>query len=250
MKIISWNVNGLRAVWKKGFELFLQEQSPDILAIQETKMKQVQKDFSFGDYFEYWNEAEKAGYSGTLILTKEEPLQVLYGIGDGLYNDEGRVITLEFEDFYFVNAYVPNAKRDLSRIPYRMTFEDHMRAYLLELDESKPVIYTGDFNVAHQEIDLTYPKQNRGNAGFTDEERAKMTELLEAGFIDTYRMLYPTKIGYTWWSYMFDSRKNNVGWRIDYFVISERLRSQIKDSLILSEVEGSDHCPIVLDVSI
>lgn len=250
MKLVTWNVNGMRAVIKKGFHEFFLEMNADLFAIQETKMKEHQKEFDFEGFYEFWNEADKAGYSGTLIYSKHKPMNVIYGINGGLYNDEGRVITLEFEKFYFVNAYVPNSKRDLSRIPYRESFEDEMRKHLLFLNQEKPVIYTGDLNVAHQEIDLRYPKQNERNAGFTIEERNKMTELLHSGFIDAYRTLYPEKVEYTWWSYMFNSRENNNGWRIDYFILSERIANLIQEVLIRDDVMGSDHCPVVLEINI
>lgn len=251
MNIVTWNVNGLRSVMKKGFEDFFNLVDADIFAIQETKMKEIQKEFNFEGYHEFWNEADKAGYSGTLIYSKVKPIHVVYGINGDLYNDEGRVITLEFDRFYLIDAYVPNSKRDLSRIPYRETFEDEMRKYLMQLNQNKPVVYTGDLNVAHQEIDIRYPKQNERNAGFTIEERTKMTALLECGFIDSFRTLYPEKVQYTWWSYMFNSRENNNGWRIDYFIVSESLKERIKDVQIHDQVMGSDHCPvqITLDIS-
>lgn len=250
MRFVSWNVNGLRAAMKKGFEDYFKDMNADFFAIQETKMKEDQKDFGFPYYSEYWNSADKNGYSGTLIYTVNQPLSVVYGIDGSKYNDEGRVITLEYENFYFVNAYVPNSKRDLSRIPYRMIFEDDMRNYLISLDQKKPVIYTGDLNVAHQEMDLKNPATNRKNAGFTDEERSKMTELLNAGFIDSYRFMYPDKVEYSWWSYMFNARENNVGWRIDYFILSERLKDKIEEVKIYTDVFGSDHCPVVLDIDL
>ena len=246
MKIISWNVNGLRAAMKKGFTGFVSDQNADILALQEIKMKPEQADFEFDGYFAFWHSALKPGYSGTLVLTKQEPLSVNYGINDGKYTDEGRVITLEFESFYFVNVYVPNAQRELTRLDYRMVFEDEFRLYLKNLDTIKPVILCGDLNVAHQEIDLKNPKTNRRNAGFTDEERNKFSELLDEGFIDTFRWLYPETVKYSWWSYMFNARKNNAGWRIDYFVVSERFIDYVKNSEILTDVMGSDHCPVCL----
>lgn len=250
MKLISWNVNGLRAAMKKGFEEFFKNEDADFFAIQETKMQESQKEWSFDGYYEYWNDADKLGYSGTLIYTKHQPLNVSYGLKDGLYNDEGRAITLEYEKFYFVTAYVPNSKRQLERLDYRMDFEDHLREYLLSLDQKKPVIYCGDLNVAHEEIDLKNPKSNRRNAGFTDEEREKFGVLLDAGFTDTFRTLYPETVKYSWWSYMFNARKNNAGWRIDYFVISNRLKEQMNDALILNDIMGSDHCPVVLDINL
>lgn len=245
MKFVSWNVNGLRACMKKGFGDFFKEIDADIFAIQETKMQEDQKDFSFSGYYEYWNSAIKKGYSGTLVYTKVKPINVFYGIGNK-YNDEGRIITLEFPEYYFVNCYSPNSQRELARLDYRMQFEDDFRDYLNKLDADKPVILCGDLNVAHKEIDLKNPQTNLRNAGFTIEERTKFQQLLDAGFIDTFRFLYPDKIQYTWWSYMFNARKNNAGWRIDYFIISERLKDNLQDSIIFSEVEGSDHCPIMM----
>jgi exodeoxyribonuclease-3 len=243
-------VNGLRACMKKGFTDFFIEIDADFFAIQETKMQEEQKDFSFDGYFEYWNDADKKGYSGTLIYTKHKPLRVRYGLFDDSYNDEGRIITLEYDSFYLVNTYVPNVKRDLSRIPYREVYEDRVREYLVHLDQKKPVILCGDLNVAHQPIDLKNDKTNHGNAGFTKEERGKFTVLLDSGFIDTFRYVYPDKEKYSWWSYMFQSRMKNVGWRIDYFVISNRLKNQIQHVDILNDVMGSDHCPVLLDIEI
>lgn len=248
MKLVSWNVNGLRAVMKKGFKDFFDQMDADIFAIQETKMNEDQKEFDFAGYSEFWNNADKAGYSGTLVYTKQEPIQVINGIDGEMYNDEGRIITLEYSDFYFVNAYVPNSKQDLSRIPYRMVFEENMLSYLKRLDQIKPVIYCGDLNVAHQEIDIKNPKQNVMNAGFTKEEREKFSIMMSNGFADSYRSLYPDKVEYTWWSYMFHAREKNIGWRIDYFIVSERLIPKIKDVKILMDVEGSDHCPVVLEI--
>lgn len=246
MKLISWNVNGFRACLKKGFEDFFKAADADIFCLQETKMQPEQADFSPEGYFKYFNSAEKKGYSGTAVYTKREPLAVTFGI-NGAHTDEGRVITCEYEDFYFVCCYVPNAQDELKRIDYRMQFEDDMREYLVSLDKKKPVIYTGDLNVAHEEIDLKNPKPNMGKAGFSDEERGKMTELLAAGFADTFRRLYPDLTGvYSWWSYRFNSRANNAGWRIDYFIVSDRLMDRVKDSLILTDIEGSDHCPVEL----
>jgi exodeoxyribonuclease-3 len=250
MKFISWNVNGLRACVKKGFEDFFKEMDADFFCIQETKMQEEQKTFEFEGYHEYWNCADKLGYSGTLIYTKHEPLNVFYGLEDDAYNDEGRIITLEYEDFYLVNTYVPNVKRDLSRIPYRMVYEDRVREYYLKLNETKPVILCGDLNVAHNEIDLKNDKSNNGNAGFTDEERGKLTELLKSGFVDTFRYLYPDKEQYTWWSYMFQSRQKNVGWRIDYFIVSDQIKENIEHAGIHDQVLGSDHCPIELKISL
>lgn len=247
MKIISWNVNGLRACMNKGFDKFLAECGADIVCVQETKMQREQANFDFSGYEEFWNSAEKKGYSGTAIFTKIKPLSVAYGIGAEEHDHEGRVITAEFEKFYLVCCYTPNAQRELTRLAYRMAWEDAFRGYLLQLDKQKPVVLCGDLNVAHEEIDLKNPKSNRGNAGFTDEERGKMTELLAAGFTDSFRYLYPDKAdAYSWWSYMFHARDKNVGWRIDYFITSNSLRPQIKDAFILPEVLGSDHCPVGL----
>lgn len=253
MRIISWNVNGLRAVINKGFYEFLKQSEADIFCIQETKMQEEQIDNAiqgiFNGYYPYWNSAEKKGYSGTAVFTKEKPIQVTYGIGIEEHDKEGRVITLEFEHFYLVNCYTPNSKRELERLAYRMTWEDAFRNYLLNLDKVKPVILCGDLNVAHQEIDLKNPKSNRKNAGFTDEEREKMTELLDSGFIDSFRYLYPEKEGcYSWWSYMFHAREKNAGWRIDYFIVSESIKDKISESYIFSDVLGSDHCPVGIDI--
>ncbi len=246
MKLISWNVNGFRACLKKGFEDFFKEADADIFCLQETKMQPGQADFEPEGYKAYYSSAEKKGYSGTAVFSKAEPLSVTYGI-DGKYNDEGRVITCEYDSFFFVCCYVPNAQEELRRLDYRMAFEDDMREYLVSLDKKKPVIYTGDLNVAHEEIDLKNPKPNMGKAGFSDEERGKMTELLSAGFSDTFRKLYPDKTGaYSWWSYRFNARANNAGWRIDYFIVSDRLMDKVKDSVIYAAVEGSDHCPVGL----
>lgn len=250
MKFVSWNVNGLRACLKKGFLDFFNAQDADIFAIQETKMQESQKDFHFPGYFEYWNSADKLGYSGTLILTKKEPLNVYYGLLDGKYNDEGRAITLEYDNFYFVTLYSPNAQRGLTRLDYRVEYEAHLREYLHYLDQYKPVIVCGDMNVAHREIDLKNPKENERNAGYTIEERTEFTKLLQTGFIDTFRYLYPNTIKYTWWSYMFNARAKNIGWRIDYFLISERLKDRLVDSLIFDEVLGSDHCPVGLIIEL
>ncbi len=251
MKLISWNVNGLRAVLKKGFLYFFNEIDADIFCIQETKMQKDQADFSFPGYYEYWNQAEKKGYSGTLILTKQKPISESYGIGIEEHDKEGRVITLEFEKFYMVNCYTPNSKRELERLAYRQKWEDDFREYLIKLDKNKPVILCGDLNVAHKEIDLKNPKTNRHNAGFTDEEREKMTKLLDNNFIDTFRTLYPEETdSYTWWSYMGNARQKNIGWRIDYFITSRVLEKRIIDSKIHCKVPGSDHCPIELDIQI
>ena len=255
MKLISWNVNGLRAVINKGFKDFFKEIDADIFSIQETKMQEAQLDENilkiFEDYNAYWNSAEKKGYSGTAIFTKQKPLNVTYGIGKEEHDKEGRVITLEFEKFYMVNIYTPNSKRELERLDYRQIWEDEIRVYLLDLSANKPVVMCGDLNVAHKEIDLKNPKTNRKNAGFTDEERAKMTELLNAGFVDTFRYKYPEVEGkYSWWSYMFHAREKNAGWRIDYFIVSENLKDKIEDAKILDNIYGSDHCPVVLDLNI
>lgn len=245
MKLITWNVNGLRSVMQKGFETFMQSEKPDIISIQETKMQESQKTFSLDGYYEFWSDAEKKGYSGTLIYTKHQPLSVTYGI-EGKYTDEGRVITLAFEDFYLINTYVPNVKRDLSRIPYRQVYEADLLEYVKKLDAIKPVIHCGDLNVAHEEIDIKNAKANKGNAGFTDEERECFSTYLQSGFSDVFRTLYPQKEQYTWWSYQFQARTRNVGWRIDYFITSERFMPWIKDCYILDNVLGSDHCPVVL----
>ena len=251
MKLISWNVNGIRAAITKGFNDFFEEEEADIFCIQETKMQPGQADINFEGYKQYWNSALKKGYLGTAIFTKKEPLNVSYGIGIEEHDQEGRVITLEFEKFYLVNCYTPNAKRGLERLEYRMVWEDAFRNYLLELNKLKPVIMCGDLNVAHNEIDLKNPKTNVGNAGFTNEERGKMSELLNAGFIDTFRYLYPDKENvYTWWSYMFHAREKNVGWRIDYFITSKSLKKNIKDAIIYDNILGSDHCPIGLEIEI
>lgn len=249
MKLISWNVNGLRACMNKGFPEFFQQEAPDILCLQETKLQPHQIELELPGYRQYWNSAEKKGYSGTALFTRQEPLDVTFGIGAAEHDTEGRVITAEYEDFFLVCCYTPNAQRELTRLAYRMEWEDAFRAYLKGLDGKKPVILCGDLNVAHQEIDLKNPKSNRGNAGFTDEERDKMTELLAAGFTDSFRYLHPDVTGaYSWWSYMRRARDNNAGWRIDYFLVSDRLRERIADSRILSHVMGSDHCPVELDL--
>ncbi|MDL2258209.1 exodeoxyribonuclease III [Eubacteriales bacterium OttesenSCG-928-K08] len=247
MKIISWNVNGLRAALGKGFLEFVQKTEPDILCLQETKMQQGQAQVDMPDYLEYWNSAVKKGYSGTAVFTKRKPLKVTYGIGIEEHDQEGRVITLEFDDFFLVNCYTPNSQRELARIEYRMVWEEAFSAYLVALDAEKPVVLCGDLNVAHNEIDLKNPKTNRKNAGFTDREREKMTKLLECGFVDTFRRIYPDLTGaYSWWSYMGNARANNTGWRIDYFIVSERLMGRVQDSQIMPEVYGSDHCPVAL----
>ena len=251
MKLISWNVNGIRACLTKGFSEFFNEIDADIFCIQETKCQQEQIELEFDGYTSYWNSAETKGYSGTAIFTKIKPKNVGYGIGIEEHDKEGRVITLEFEKFYLVNIYTPNSKRGLERLDYRQIWEDEIRKYLLKLNQNKPVIMCGDLNVAHKEIDLKNPKSNRKNAGFTDEERNKMTELLEAGFTDTFRLLYPDKENaYSWWSYMGHAREKNVGWRIDYFIISKDINDKVKDTMIYPEVFGSDHCPVGLDIKL
>lgn len=251
MKLISWNVNGFRACLNKGFSEFFREADGDFVCLQEIKMQPGQADFHPEDYYEYYNSAEKKGYSGTAIFARKalgEPLSVHYGM-QGKHDDEGRLITLEYPDFYLVCCYVPNAQSELKRIDYRMEFEDDLRNYLLGLNRTHPVIYCGDLNVAHEEIDLKNPKSNRGNAGFSDQERGKMTELLNAGFTDTFRYFYPDRTGiYSWWSYRFNARKNNAGWRIDYFIVSDSLQDRIRDSKILTDITGSDHCPVELDI--
>lgn len=251
MKLISWNVNGIRACIAKGFEQFFKEIDADIFCVQETKCQPGQVELEFDGYSSYWNSAEKKGYSGTAIFTKEKPINVTYGIGIEEHDKEGRVITLEFEKFYMVNIYTPNSKRELERLEYRQIWEDEIRKYLLKLNETKPVIMCGDLNVAHEEIDLKNPKTNRRNAGFTDEERNKMTELLNAGFTDTFRFLYPDKENaYSWWSYMGHAREKNVGWRIDYFIVSKSIEDKIKEANIYPEIFGSDHCPIGLEIGV
>lgn len=251
MKCVSWNVNGLRACMKKGFMDFFQEVDADIFAIQETKMQleQLEETMKPQGYHLYMNSAEKKGYSGTLVYTKKEPIQCIYGI-EGDDTKEGRVITLEYEDFYFVCAYVPNSKDGLTRLPFRVMWEDLLRNHLKKLDEKKPVIYTGDLNVAHEEIDIKNPQANRKNAGFSDEERNKMSELLNAGFTDTFRSLYPDTVKYSWWSYRFKARERNAGWRIDYFLVSNRIYQNVKDAMIYDQIQGSDHCPVGLDISL
>ena len=249
MKLISWNVNGIRACLAKGFEDVFKKMEADIFCLQETKCQPEQIDLEFEGYTSYWNSAEKKGYSGTAIFTKQKPINVTYGIGIEDHDKEGRVITLEFEKFYMVDIYTPNSKRELERLEYRQIWEDEIRKYLLKLNETKPVIMCGDLNVAHKEIDLKNPKTNRHNAGFTDEERNKMTELLNAGFTDTFRYLYPDKENtYSWWSYMGHAREKNVGWRIDYFIVSKSIEKQIKEAKIYPEIMGSDHCPVGLEI--
>lgn len=248
MKLISWNVNGLRACVGKDFEQQFKALDADFCCLQETKMQAGQLDLSFPGYESYWNYADKKGYSGTAIFTKHKPLNVTYGIGIDEHDHEGRVITLEMDDFYLVTVYTPNSQDGLRRLDYRMKWEDDFQAYLHKLDEKKPVVVCGDMNVAHQEIDLKNPKTNRKNAGFTDEEREKMTQLLGNGFIDTFRTLYPEQVTYSWWSYRFRAREKNTGWRIDYFLISERLRDRLEDAKIHTEIMGSDHCPVEVDL--
>lgn len=249
MKIISWNTNGLRACLKNGFMDFHINSHADILCVQETKMQQEQLDVKFEGYNLYMNSAIKKGYAGTMVLSIEKPLNVIYGI-NGEYNDEGRAITLEYEHFYLVNVYSPNSQEGLARLDYRMVYEDRLHDYLVGLDRRKPVVLCGDLNVAHNEIDIKNPKSNRFSAGFSDEERAKFTRLLSLGFVDSFRFLHPSEIKYSWWSYMFHARENNAGWRIDYFVVSERIKEKINKAEILNEVYGSDHCPVVLDINI
>ena len=246
MKLISWNVNGLRACEGKGFRDIFQTLDADFFCLQETKMQPGQLDISFEGYTSYWNSAEKKGYSGTAIFTRHQPLSVTYGIGIDVHDHEGRVITLEMNDFYLVCCYTPNSQDGLKRLDYRMTWEDDFRAYLKALDEKKPVILCGDLNVAHEEIDLKNPKSNRMNAGFTDQERAQFSTLLASGFKDSFRTLYPEQVTYSWWSYRFQARQKNAGWRIDYFVVSDRLMPQVADAKIHTEILGSDHCPVEL----
>ena len=249
MKFVSWNVNGLRACSEKGFFEFLKTQAADFVCVQETKMQEGQMSLDVEGYNVFMSSAEKKGYSGTLVYSKQKPISVVYGI-DGEYNDEGRVITLEFENFYLVNGYVPNSQEGLKRLDYRMAFEKKMRKYLIRLTKNKSVVYCGDLNVAHNEIDIKNPKANEKNAGFSKEEREKMTELLDAGFVDTFRYLYPNKIEYSWWSYRFQARQKNIGWRLDYFIVSSDLKPNLKNSSILTDVLGSDHAPIVLELNI
>lgn len=250
-KLISWNVNGLRACVGKNFEAEFAALDADFFCLQETKMQAGQLDLEFDGYVSFWNYAEKKGYSGTAIFAKEKPLAVFYGMNDAYYDNEGRVITLEYDTYFVVTCYTPNAQDGLKRIEYRMSWEDKFRKYLLELDSRKPVIFCGDLNVAHEEIDLKNPKTNRGNAGFSDEERGKFTELLESGFVDTFRYFYPDLTGaYSWWSYRFNARANNAGWRIDYFCVSERLTEKLVGASIHSEIFGSDHCPVELLIEV
>ena len=251
MKLVSWNVNGLRACLGKGFLDFCTAADADVICLQETKMKPEQANFDLPGYEKYWNSADKPGYSGTAVFTRVPPLSVTYGFGGDEHRHEGRIITAEFEAFYLVCCYTPNAQDELKRIDYRMAWEDDFRDYLLELGGVKPVVLCGDLNVAHQEIDLKNPKANRGHAGFSDQERGKMTELLNAGFTDSFRSLYPEKTGaYSWWSYRFNARKNNAGWRIDYFLVQNALRDKIRDAVIYDQVMGSDHCPVGLELNV
>ena len=250
MKLISWNVNGFRACLNKGFGEFFNSADADIFCIQETKMQPGQAEFAAEGYHQYWYSAEKKGYSGTAVFTKKEPLSVSYGLDIPEHDTEGRAITLEFENFYFLCVYTPNAQKELARLDYRMQWEDALREYIIRLDQSKPVVYCGDLNVAHEEIDLKNPKTNHFSAGFSDEERGKFTQLLSCGFKDTFRALYPEKVQYSWWSYMYRAREKNVGWRIDYFVVSERLMEKVRDSFILGDVMGSDHCPVGVVIEI
>ena len=250
MKFISFNVNGFRACRTKGFDEFFKEQNADFVCLQETKMQEGQSDFSPEGYFAYYNYAEKKGYSGTAIFAKNEALSVRYGIGVDAHDHEGRAITLEYEDFFLVNFYVPNSQRELARLSYRMEWEDAVREYLAGLDKLKPVIICGDLNVAHNEIDLKNPQSNRMSAGFSDAEREKFTCLLSAGFSDTFRTLYPDTVKYSWWSYMFKAREKNAGWRIDYFLVSNRIMDKVQDSFILNDVMGSDHCPVGIEIDL
>ncbi|MBQ4109292.1 MAG: exodeoxyribonuclease III [Clostridia bacterium] len=251
MKLISWNVNGIRACLQKGFEEYFHNSDADIFCIQETKMQEGQAEVACDGYYQYWNSAEKKGYSGTAVFSKDKPLSVKYGIDKEEHSHEGRAITLEFENYYLVNLYVPNAQNELKRLDYRMTWEDDLRNYVNNLKQSKPVVICGDMNVAHEEIDLKNPKTNRGNAGFSDEERAKMTELLNSGFTDSFRYLYPDKTEiYSWWSYRFKAREKNAGWRIDYFIVSDDIKEKIKAAEIHTNILGSDHCPVYLEIDL
>ncbi|PAE34976.1 exodeoxyribonuclease III [Bacillus sp. 7884-1] len=248
MKLVSWNVNGLRACVNKGFLDYFKEVNADIFCVQETKLQEGQISLDLEGYHQYWNYAVKKGYSGTAVFTKKEPISVSFGLGNEDSQDEGRILTLEFEGFYLVNVYTPNSQRDLARIDFRLAWEDRIFSHLKDLDQIKPVVLCGDLNVAHQEIDLRNPKSNLGNSGFTVEERGKMTSLLESGFVDSYRHFYPDKEGsYTWWSYMAKVRERNIGWRIDYFIVSEKLRDSLISADIHCEIMGSDHCPVVLE---
>ena len=250
MKLISWNVNGLRAVMNKNFMEVFRTLDADCFCLQETKLQEGQIDFDPEGYYSYWNYADKKGYSGTAIFTKVKPISVTRGMGIDEHDHEGRVLTLEFEDFFLTDVYVPNSQDELKRLDYRMRWEDAFRNYQKELEKTKPVVFCGDLNVAHQEIDIKNPKTNHRNAGFTDEERGKMTELLESGFVDTFRYLYPETVTYSWWSYRFKARERNTGWRIDYFICSESLKDKIRDAKIHTDIMGSDHCPVELDLEI
>ncbi len=251
MKLVSWNVNGLRAVLNKGFMDFFNEMDADVVCLQETKMQPGQVELDMPGYHQYFHSGERKGYSSTAVFTKKEPLNIRYDFENELdHPKEGRVMTLEFDDYYLVNAYVPNSKEKLARLDYRMFFEDELRNHLLKLNEKKPVVYCGDLNVAKEEIDLKNPQSNHFNPGFSDEERQKMRDLLASGFVDTFRTLYPEKVEYSWWSYRFNARMKNIGWRIDYFIVSERLMQHVTDSKILGEVMGSDHCPVVLEMNL
>ena len=251
MKLVSWNVNGIRACVGKGFLDYFNEIDADVFCIQETKLQQGQINLDLENYHQYWNYAVRKGYSGTAVFSKKEPISVHYGIGVDEYDSEGRAITLEFDNYYLVNIYTPNSQRDLARLDYRLAWEDYLRDYLHKLDQNKPVVLCGDMNVAHKEIDLKNPKSNRKNSGFTLEERSKMTELLESGFIDSFRFLYPEKESiYTWWSYMNKVRERNIGWRIDYFLVSEKMKDSIVDAKVHANIMGSDHCPVLLELEI
>ncbi len=250
MKFISWNVNGFRSCLSKGFSDFFYKVDADFFCIQESKMQEGQADFSPEGYYCFWNSAEKKGYSGTAIFTKHKPLRVSYGLGIEEHDREGRVITLEYENFYLLCVYTPNAQRELVRLDYRMRWEDALRGYIVTLDKTKPIIYCGDLNVAHEEIDLKNPSTNHHSAGFSDGERAKFSELLSCGFKDTFRTLYPEEVKYSWWSYMFHAREKNAGWRIDYFVVSNRIMDRVDDSFILTDVMGSDHCPVGINIDL
>ena len=250
MKFISWNVNGFRACLNKGFGDFFKAEDADFFSIQESKMQPGQAEFETPDHHQFWYSAEKKGYSGTAIFAKKEPISVRYGLGIEQHDHEGRAITLEYDNFYLLNVYTPNSQRELTRLDYRMEWEDALRNYMMELDKVKPVIYCGDLNVAHEEIDLKNPKTNHFSAGFTDEERGKFTELLASGFSDTFRSLYPDKVEYSWWSYMFQARQKNVGWRIDYFVVSNCILDKVKEAKIHTEIMGSDHCPVSIEIDI
>lgn len=251
MKLVSWNVNGLRSCLTKGFLEYVKNEDPDVICLQETKLQPEQAVFELEGYHRYFYSAEKKGYSGTAVLTRQEPMSVVFGFGDDIHRHEGRVITAEYPDFYLVCCYTPNSQDGLKRLDYRMQWEDDLRAYLMELDRTKPVVYCGDLNVAHQEIDLKNPGPNRGKAGFSDQEREKFGRLLEAGFIDTFRYLYPDATGaYSWWSYRFNARKNNAGWRIDYFLVSQDLAPRIAGAGIRSDIFGSDHCPVYLELDL